>query len=271
MADLVEVYSTPHTAEARLVAAALTTAGLAPTVLSDGLANTLGAGQLAIPCRVMVPDTEAEEARLALQLMEEAANAPASADTPEHCPDCGAPWEAGFEVCWKCDEGHGGASEPPETVAAAEDAPRLRVGMDSVRGRLLRSPRAKELVLLAAAPFPLAAWGLGPALGAIGTVASAGLFLGAVIGYRRTTRIRVDAHALRIGDQRMLWEELRGVSVSTTRIGWEYADGTVDHVDVRLGEPDREVLQEAMQRQVERPREPRNHEGEAAVRTLVDR
>jgi len=101
VANLVEVFRTPHTAEARIKASLLEDRGLHVTVASPDLAATVGVGTHLIPVRLMVPDPEVDEARAVLAAVAAVADeAPGSG--PERCPSCSARWEPGFDVCWSC-------------------------------------------------------------------------------------------------------------------------------------------------------------------------
>jgi len=101
MADLVEVLRTTRAADAQLKASLLKGRGIHVTVVSSGLAASIGAGTGLIPVRLLVPDNEAGEARdLLVALDVVAAHVPDGG--PETCPVCRARWEPGFDVCWQC-------------------------------------------------------------------------------------------------------------------------------------------------------------------------
>lgn len=104
MADLVEVFRHNSAAHAQLIAAALTHHGLHAAVVHDGLASIIGAGSLGVSARVLVPDGEADEARAAIAVLEASADTEPAQGGPSTCPACGAPWEAGFEECWQCQQ-----------------------------------------------------------------------------------------------------------------------------------------------------------------------
>ncbi|MEM6929191.1 MAG: DUF2007 domain-containing protein [Myxococcota bacterium] len=101
MASLVEVFRSPHTAEAQLKAAVLKDRGIHAVVMSPDLAATVGVGSHIVPARVMVPDDQAASARETLQALD-AMSEQEGPTGPEKCPECGAKWEPGFGVCWQC-------------------------------------------------------------------------------------------------------------------------------------------------------------------------
>ncbi|MBT3224173.1 MAG: DUF2007 domain-containing protein [Proteobacteria bacterium] len=100
--ELVEVFSSHDSAEARLIAEALKQHGLQPAVFGEGLAATVGMSGFVLPARVMVPAEEADEARVAIAVIEEMENEERTEGEPEVCPACGAKWEPGFFECWQC-------------------------------------------------------------------------------------------------------------------------------------------------------------------------
>ena len=102
IADLVEVLRTPSLSEAKLAESTLRSLGLTPTLLDETTAATIGAGTLAIPRRVMVPEPQRDEALAALEVVR-AMSEEERTDDPPACLACGAPWEPGFDVCWQCE------------------------------------------------------------------------------------------------------------------------------------------------------------------------
>lgn len=103
VADLVEVFRSTQTADAQIKASLLIDQGIQAIVVEPNLAATIGAGSFILPAKVMVPRDQEELARLALKAFDEVAEAPAPVDGPTKCPNCGAPWEPGFTVCWQCE------------------------------------------------------------------------------------------------------------------------------------------------------------------------
>jgi hypothetical protein len=104
MADLVEVYRDARSEFAKLVTLGLQQQGLRATLVGEGLSGIVGAGAVAVPARVLVPAPELESATaMVAVLLAEMNQEPSSEGLPEHCPNCGAEWEAGFSVCWQCE------------------------------------------------------------------------------------------------------------------------------------------------------------------------
>lgn len=64
---MIEVYSSPITTEAQLVAQLLTQHGLHPFLRNENLASMVGIGSFALPCVVLVPEAEVERARAILE------------------------------------------------------------------------------------------------------------------------------------------------------------------------------------------------------------
>ncbi len=99
MADLVEVFRSANGPEAQLLAAALNHHGVRATVVQGGLAAVVGAGSFAVPARVLVPADQEADARVAIEML---SAEPAAGTSPDECGACGAPWEPGFQECWRC-------------------------------------------------------------------------------------------------------------------------------------------------------------------------
>jgi diguanylate cyclase (GGDEF)-like protein len=97
--ELVEVYRSDRTVLAQLVRTALEKNGLHPILVGENLAATVGMGGFLAPCRVLVPNLEEPDARVVIEMMNEADD---TIEVPETCPTCEAPWEKGFEECWQC-------------------------------------------------------------------------------------------------------------------------------------------------------------------------
>ena len=100
MADLVEVFRSPHTPTAQLVRAALIAHGIDAHVVGEHLAGMIGAASRILPARVLVPEHQKNDALVAIEMMN--SDTGPSADEPTHCPACGVEWEPGFDVCWSC-------------------------------------------------------------------------------------------------------------------------------------------------------------------------
>ena len=101
--DWIEVFRSDSTLVAQLKARLLEQHGLTPNLRDENLAALVGMGGLGLPCRVFVPSTQADKASQILKR----ADGPtliSSTDEPEYCPHCGAPWEIGFDICWKCEQ-----------------------------------------------------------------------------------------------------------------------------------------------------------------------
>ena len=64
---MIEVYSSPITMESQLVAQLLTQHDLHPFLRNENLASMVGIGSQALPCVVLVPETEIERARAILE------------------------------------------------------------------------------------------------------------------------------------------------------------------------------------------------------------
>lgn len=97
-----EIFHSDNTLVAQLKARLLEQHGITPTLRNENLAALVGMGGLGLPCRVFVPSAQADKATQILQR----ADGPtlvSSIDEPETCPHCNAPWEVGFDICWKCE------------------------------------------------------------------------------------------------------------------------------------------------------------------------
>ena len=101
--DLVEVFRHQHTAVAQLAKSVLADHGLHPVLQGENLASTVGIGSFTVPCRILVPAREVDEAALVLAIMDEEAKKKPEGG-PERCPACEAEWEPGFQECWQCQE-----------------------------------------------------------------------------------------------------------------------------------------------------------------------
>jgi len=117
----VVVFTSQHAPEAEIVAGLLRSNGFHVRVLGSDTARMVGMGSHLAPTKVTVEPHEEEEARVLLgnvvrydehgrlsfvepneaegRLGEPAAKT----EEPKNCPNCGADWEPGFEVCWKCE------------------------------------------------------------------------------------------------------------------------------------------------------------------------
>ena len=269
MADLVPVLTTPSLIEARLAFGALEGAGLHPVIADEFVATTLGAGRHVFPCRVLVPDHEASRARAAIEALERDAHAERP-DEPEVCPDCGTPWEPGFDLCWHC--GPGEPEERDEPVPVVREVGQVQIRVDGVSATLARVPRAFDVAMLGAACCAAAiGMVLGPPAVLGGFALAAVLLVGAALGFGRTVAVTVDVHALTVGQQRVLWEEVERVWIGPYRIRWLRHDGGEDAVAVLTSEADRTALREAIEVQQRRERAPRDARAERAVQSLVER
>jgi len=112
------VYRSDRTVLAQLVRTALEKNGLHPIIVGENLAATVGMGGFLAPCRVLVPHLEEPDARVVIEMMNEADDANAG---PETCPTCEAPWEKGFEECWQC-QAPLLVPRPGETAESGEEA-----------------------------------------------------------------------------------------------------------------------------------------------------
>ena len=99
---LVEIYRSDSTAQAQLTAEVLKQHGLQPTLTGEGLASLVGMGGFALPCRILIPQSQVDEAREVLSALKAEQDTPTPANEPTNCPACGADWEPGFEACWSC-------------------------------------------------------------------------------------------------------------------------------------------------------------------------
>jgi len=76
--------------------------GVHATVVGANLAAIVGAGNnLLLPCRVLVPTHQLDDARALVAVLEEVDLHPRP-EEPKLCPGCGVVWEPGFDVCWSC-------------------------------------------------------------------------------------------------------------------------------------------------------------------------
>ena len=98
----VEVFCSDNTQEAQLKARLLEQYGLHPTLTGENLASLVGMGGHGLPCRVLVKSEEVERAQQILITLEEE-QAVVSTEGLTHCPSCGADWEPGFVICWRCE------------------------------------------------------------------------------------------------------------------------------------------------------------------------
>ncbi len=101
--DLVEVFQHEHTVVSQLVQSVLKDHGLHPAIQGEHLASSVGIASFIVPCRVLVPKLEVEEARVVIAMMEATAVGEEGSG-PASCPACGADWEPGFRECWQCQE-----------------------------------------------------------------------------------------------------------------------------------------------------------------------
>ena len=93
------MYRSGQTGLAQIVRSVLQEHGLHPILQGENLASMVGIGGHVAPCRVLVPRSEADDARVVIEMMEAG---PTDQAVPESCPTCEAPWEVGFEECWRC-------------------------------------------------------------------------------------------------------------------------------------------------------------------------
>ena len=263
MADLVEVLSTPSPIEARLTASALESLGLHPTLRDENLARTLGAGRLEFPIRILVPLAEKESAQHVIAAIQ----SDAERQDPEICPDCGAPWEAGFDVCWKC--GPGAEPEPDRAPVHGH----LQVRVDGLTAFFQRVPEDVDIAMLAAAPALVV---LSVMVGSSALVfwslpVAAVMVWAAHRRFVRTRRIEITVHALQVGDERWLWEDIILVRLGRYRIRWQLVDGTMEEVRVITTAADRQALREAIRVQRDRQRAPRDSVAQREVQRLTER
>jgi len=264
MADLVAVHATPDAVEARLLAAALRGHGLHPTVLDHGLSEIIGAGRHAIPCRVMVPSTEQADARAAIEEFREAQRTRPDSTHPARCPDCGAPWEPGFDECWSCN-GEPDAEVPHEW--RNDPALRLDEHVDRLSVVVRRPSVSLEIVRAIVVPGIALVLFLGN-LGLVVTVA-VGLVVFLALSFRRLA-VDVDLHALTVGGERLLWEDLREVTVNRYLVAWTREDGDEDERRI-IATPDQvAALQRALGVHANQRRRPRDVQAEEAVQRLLD-
>lgn len=263
MANLVELMATPNRVEARLVATVLEEAGLHPTILSEGLASVLGAGEIAIPCRVMVPQSELEEAGSMVAEMQRAASRETEGGAPDHCPDCGATWEPGFDVCWQCGPGHDG----PGAVSfekGSEDQ-----GIEGIQRTLERRrgvawvgvPVVGLALVVVSLFFPLSTAITTLAVGALAVVVAWWMLFAPV-------QLQVDLHALHVDGERLLWDDLESVEILADRIRWRMLDHSEDEVRAVIDDDDRAILSQAISRLMARPKAPRSRADEQAAQRL---
>ena len=102
MTTWIEVFHSDNTLIAQFKARLLEQHGLTPTLRNENLAALVGMGGLGLPCRVLVPSNQADQATKILK-RSDGPTLIASVEEPEFCPHCQAPWEIGFDICWKCE------------------------------------------------------------------------------------------------------------------------------------------------------------------------
>jgi hypothetical protein len=100
MSKLFEVFSSQSTLESQMKAHLLEQCGLQPILVDENLASTIGMGNNAVPCRILISEEQAKQALEILNNYEK--NKDTSKIEPNHCPSCNADWEPGFSVCWNC-------------------------------------------------------------------------------------------------------------------------------------------------------------------------
>lgn len=103
--------------EAQLVREALYSEGIEATLKNDQLVGSIGllpVGEVMVEVWVDKADAEKAEAVVNAVLYskgdtpvvghrpQDLEYSSSTKATPEHCPNCGAPWEQGFDKCWKC-------------------------------------------------------------------------------------------------------------------------------------------------------------------------
>ena len=98
----IEVFRSDSTLEAQLKKRLLEQYDLQPVLSGDNLASLVGMGGLGLPCRVLVKPEDVERAQEILSKID-GPKLVFSADEPEICPSCGADWEPGFQMCWRCE------------------------------------------------------------------------------------------------------------------------------------------------------------------------
>jgi len=101
MAKRTIVFQSSSTFEAQMMAEQMKRHGLHPVLDGEHLAATVGLGAFVAPCRVSLPNNEVDEARALMAVWEAELSKPSKAG-PSLCAACGAAWEPGFDVCWKC-------------------------------------------------------------------------------------------------------------------------------------------------------------------------
>lgn len=103
MNNWIEVFHCDNTLLAQLKARLLEQHGITPTLRNENLAALVGMGGLGLPCRVLVQAKDVIRASEILQ-QSEGPILVSSSDEPQFCPYCNAPWEVGFQICWKCEQ-----------------------------------------------------------------------------------------------------------------------------------------------------------------------
>jgi hypothetical protein len=101
MSELIEVFRSENTLEAQMKAHLLEQCGIHPTLIGENLASMIGMGGHAAPCRLLVPEDQAQQALEVLRDFEAKKNVAATVE-PSNCPSCDAVWEPGFSLCWNC-------------------------------------------------------------------------------------------------------------------------------------------------------------------------
>ena len=97
-----EVDRSDNTLNAQLKKRLLEQYGLHPVLSGENLASMVGTGGLGLPCRVLVKPEEVDRAHEILSRVD-GPKLVFSADEPVKCPSCGADWEPGFQICWRCE------------------------------------------------------------------------------------------------------------------------------------------------------------------------
>ena len=103
MANWIEVFQSDNTLVAQIKAQILEQQGIKTMLRNEHLAALVGMGGLGLPCRIFVHAQQVEKAALILK-KSDGPKLVSSTDEPLYCPKCNAPWEIGFQICWKCEQ-----------------------------------------------------------------------------------------------------------------------------------------------------------------------
>lgn len=164
-----------------------------------------------------------------------------------------------LDLCVRCYDAGG----PPRAPRVPVERSALDVQVDRVTAQLPLAWPSSPGAILALVSWTAGSYWLEGADTAVAVVV---MWLFMVT--RRTTDVTLDAHALTIDRRRMLWEDLEDAWVAGSEIGWRLRDGRASQVRVRFSDADRDMLSNLIRAHVHRPRSPRDHTAEAAVRAL---